>query len=176
MKTRRILKEIFEYSKIILFALILAYVVNAELIANAQVPTGSMENTVMTDSRIIIHRLAYISNEPERGDIVAFQCPDEPPKSVPYLKRIVGLPNETIEGKGGMIYIDGIPLEEPYIKNAITDNFGPYTVPDDCYFMLGDNRNNSWDSRYWKNKFVKKGDIIGKAIFEYYPEIKGLSH
>ena len=75
-----------------------------------------------------------------------------------------------------MIYIDGILLEEPYVKDTFQPDFGPYTVPGNCYFMMGDNRNNSWDSRYWNSKFVEKEDIVGKAIFEYYPEIKLLDN
>lgn len=176
MKKKKILKEIYEYSKIILFTLVLTYIISDKLIANAQVPTGSMESTIMTNSRIIINRLAYLTDEPKRGDIVAFRCPDEPPESEPFLKRIIALPNESIEGKNGIVYIDGIPLAEPYINQTMKDDFGPYTVPDNCYFLMGDNRNNSWDSRYWNNKFVQKDAIIGKAVLEYYPEIKQLSN
>lgn len=173
---KKILKEILEYSKIILVALIITYIVNDKLIANAQVPTGSMESTIMTDSRIIINRLAYLSDNPMRGDIVAFQCPDEAPDAIPFLKRIIGLPGETIEGKNGYVYINGELLLEDYIEDTLAEDFGPYTIPDNCYFMMGDNRNNSWDSRYWSNKFVDRSAIVGKAAFEYFPEIKVLNN
>ena len=89
------------------------------------------------------------------------------------MKRILALPGETIEGEDGVIYIDGKPLEEPYIKIKFKQDFGPYKVPRNSYFMMGDNRNNSWDSRFWVNKYVEKDEIIGKAEFEYFPEIKG---
>ena len=171
MKIKKILREILSYSKIILVSVILTYFINTTLIANAQVPTTSMESTIMADSRIIINRLAYVSSAPVRGDIISFPCPDEAPGSIPFLKRIIGLPGKTIEGKKGKIYIDGMELAESYIKDSIIEDFGPYTVPDNCYFMMGDNRNNSWDSRYWTNKFVNRNDILGKAIFEYYPEL-----
>lgn len=172
MKKEKILKEILSYSKVILLSLILAYFINGKLIANAQVPTSSMETTIMTDSRIIINRLAYHSALPERGDIVSFQCPDKPASSIPYLKRIIALPGETIQGISGIVYINGNALDEPYVKELFHNDFGPYTVPKNCYFMMGDNRNNSWDSRYWKNKFVDIDAIMGKATLEYYPEFK----
>lgn len=174
MNKRKILKEVLSYSKIILFSLLITYVVNNKLIANAQVPTSSMENTIMADSRIIINRLSYISDSPKRGDIVAFQCPDEEPDSIPYLKRIIALPGETIQGTGGKVYIDEKELPEPYIIDTVTSDFGTYTVPENCYFMMGDNRTNSWDSRFWENKYVEKNDIVGKALFEYFPIIKQL--
>lgn len=172
MKKKEILKEVFSYSKIILFSLLFAYIINNKLVANAQVPTTSMETTIMKDSRIIINRLAYISCSPSRGDIVAFQCPDEAPGSVPFLKRIIALPGETVEGSGGKIYINGKAVIETYTGNTVTDDFGPYDIPESCYFMMGDNRDNSWDSRYWKSKFVNESSIIGKAEFEYFPEFK----
>ncbi len=171
MNKQKILKELLSYSKTILFSMILAYFISSKLIANAQVPTGSMETTIMTDSRIIINRLAYHSALPERGDIVSFPHPDDK-DSIPLLKRIIALPGETIQGISGIVYINGNALEEPYVKELFLTDFGPYTVPQNCYFMMGDNRNNSWDSRYWKNKFVDGNTIIGKASLEYYPEFK----
>lgn len=172
MRKKKILKEVLSYSRIILFSLICSYILTNTLIANAQVPTSSMENTIMTGSRIFINRLAYHNQMPQRGDIIAFQCPDEEPDSIPYLKRIIGLPTETVQGIDGNIYINGKLIEEPYIKEVSYDDFGPYTIPDNCYFMMGDNRNDSWDSRYWNNKFVNFDAIVGKAKIEYYPEIK----
>ena len=85
MTAKKIIKEIWEYVKVILIALAMTSLINNKLIANAQVPTGSMENTIMTNSRIFIYRLSYLYEEPERGDIVAFYCPDEPASSYPYL-------------------------------------------------------------------------------------------
>lgn len=165
-----ILHEVFEYAKIIIIALAAVFILNKTLIVNAQVTSGSMEDTVMTGSRVIVNRQAYLFHEPERGDIITFYCPDAPDKE--FMKRILALPGETIEGKTGVIYIDGKPLQEPYIEEIFNADFGPYHVPDDSYFMMGDNRNNSWDSRFWVNKFVRSDAIIGKAEFEYYPEIK----
>lgn len=166
----RILYEILDWSKVILIALVLAFVVSHTLIANAQVPTGSMETTIMKGSRIIINRLAYLGEAPRRGDIIAFYFPDDG-KSM-YLKRIIGLPGEKIEGIDGMIYIDDEPLSEDYIREELSEDFGPYVVPEDSWFVMGDNRNNSLDSRYWNDKFVEKDEIVGRAEIEYFPEFK----
>ena len=169
---KKILTEIFDYAKIILTALVLSYGLNHYVIANALVPTGSMESTIEPNDRIFINRLAYVSKEPQRGDIISFYLPDNEQEN--FLKRIIGLPGETIEGRDGEIYIDGTVLDETYIKEKSYDDFGPYTVPENCYFCMGDNRNNSWDSRYWENKFVSKDKIVGKAMLKYYPNLENL--
>ncbi|MCM1135256.1 MAG: signal peptidase I [Clostridium sp.] len=166
----KILYEILGWSKVLLTALVITLVVSKTLIANAQVPTGSMETTIMAGSRILINRLSYMSEEPERGDIIAFYFPDD--KSQIYLKRIIGLPGEKVEGADGEVYVNGVLLEEGYIKEKINEDFGPYIVPDSSYFVLGDNRNNSADSRFWNDKFVEAEEIIGKAMIEYFPELK----
>jgi len=115
----------------------------------------------MPGSRIIINRLAYLTQEPQRGDVISFWYPDNPKEN--YLKRIIALPGETVEGKDGIIYINGKELEESYIKEVSYMDFGPYTVPEESYFVMGDNRNNSWDSRYWTSKFVTRDAIVGKS-------------
>ena len=102
---------------------------------------------------------------------MSFYYPDD--GETLYLKRIIGLPGETIKGVDGKVYINGNEIED-YTSNVFRDDFGPYTIPNDCYFMMGDNRSNSWDSRYWDNKYVSESEIIGKAEIEYYPEIKVL--
>lgn len=120
----------------------------------------------------MINRLAYIVEEPQRGDIVAFYYPDD--GETLYLKRVMGLPGETIEGIDGYVYINGVKMENDFTSERMEYNFAPFEVPKGCYFMLGDNRNNSWDSRYWQNSFVEKDEIIGKAAFAFYPEIRVL--
>lgn len=168
----KILREIRDYSLVILFALIASLFIKENVAACADVPTGSMEETVMAGSRVIVNKLAYFLEEPERGDIVCFVYPDDGESL--YLKRIMGLPGETIEGIDGYVYINGVPLLNDYTPEKILDNFGPFVVPENCYFMLGDNRNNSKDSRYWDDTFVEKEEIVGKVKIEIYPEIKVL--
>ena len=166
-KKKLSLKDFLNSALTFAVAIVLGLLMSKYMIANAQVPTSSMEDTVMAGDRIIINRLSYKFGEPERGDIVSFIYPDD--GETLYLKRVMGLPGETIEGKNGVIYIDGKPLEQDFTQEVSYEDFGPYTVPEESYFMMGDNRNDSWDSRYWEHKFVKLEDIIGKAEFSYYP-------
>jgi len=123
-------------------------------------------NTIMPGDRIIASRIHYYFSEPKRGDIVVFRYPDN--EEVLYVKRIIGLPNETVEIKDGNVYINGKLLEEPYIKEKAYGDFGPYEVPEGCYFMLGDNRNGSTDSRRWTNKYVKKKRFLEKLFLNIF--------
>lgn len=162
-----------EIIKTVLFAVILGVVLNTYIIANAVVPTGSMSDTIEVNSKFILDKISYAVIDPRRGDIITFYAPDD--ENTLYLKRIIALPGETIEGKDGEVYIDGEVLTEDYVKDKIQDNFGPYEVPEDCYFVMGDNRLNSWDSRFWDKKYVAKDKILGKALFEYSPTLKWFS-
>ena len=163
-------REILSYLKVIVFSVAAAIVINHTLIVNAEIPTGSMESTVPVGSRIIINRLSYVLSAPHRGDIISFYYPDD--QETEYLKRVIALPGETVEGRNGSVYIDGEELQEEYIKEQFKEDFGPYEVPEKAYFVMGDNRNNSWDSRFWNQKFVYEDQIIGEAKIEYYPEVK----
>lgn len=166
-------EEIISWIKILAAAAIIAFALNTFIIANSRVPSGSMENTIMTKDRVIGSRLTYKFSEPERGDIAIFHFPDD--ESIFYVKRIIGLPGETVDIIDGKVYINGseTPLDEPYIKEAM-DPEDPlhYEVPEDSYFMMGDNRNWSADSRRWKNTFVKKEKLVAKVYFRYYPNLK----
>ena len=164
-------KEIISWIQIIVAAVVIALFLNNVIIANSRVPTGSMENTIMSHSRVIGSRLAYINSEPERGDVVIFKFPDN--REVYYVKRVIGLPGETVNVVDGKVYINDsqTPLDEPYLPEPMEGSYGPYSVPEGCYFMMGDNRNNSLDARFWKNQFVPKKDIMAKVLFCYYPKI-----
>lgn len=164
-------REIISWIQIIVAAVIIALVLNNFIIANSRVPTGSMENTIMSHSRVIGSRLSYLKEDPERGDVIIFHFPDDPTGKTYYVKRVIGLPGETVTIVDGKVYINDsqTPLEEPYLPEPMEGSYGPYTVPEDCYFMLGDNRNNSRDARFWKNQFVEKDKIVAKVLFCYYP-------
>ena len=123
----------------------------------------------MTGDRVFGNRLAYIFGEPKRFDIIIFRYPDDEKQL--FIKRIIGLPGETVEIHDGQIFIDGskTPLKDVTTKEFMQGSFGPYTVPDNCYFVMGDNRNNSKDSRYWEHTFVTDDEIVGKAFLRYWP-------
>ena len=161
------IKEILAWVVTIALAIVAARVINNYVIIKAEVPTGSMEHTIEVDDCILGYQLAYVFSKPERGDIVIFPYPDEPETT--YVKRIIGLPGETVEIKDGAVYIDGNPIEEPYLKEEMQGAYGPYEVPEGCYFMLGDNRNYSEDSRFANIGIIVKEDIIGKAWLRLEP-------
>ena len=164
-------KEIFSYIKIILCAIVIALVFNNFIIVNASVPSSSMESTIMKGDKISGNRLSYKFSEPERGDIIIFKFPDNEEEN--YIKRIIGLPGDIIEITNGIVYINGEALDESYLPaHPYMEDFPATVVPDDSYFMMGDNRLNSKDSRYWNNKFVSKDKILAKAIFIYSPEFE----
>lgn len=165
-------KEIWEWVKIIVSAAVIALVLNNSIIANSKVPSGSMENTIMTNDRVIGSRLSYLFADPERGDIVIFHYPDN--EKVYFVKRVIGLPGDTVDIYGGHVYLNGSqePLMEEYIREPMVPEIPMhFEVPEDCYFMLGDNRNYSKDARFWTNTYVKKEKIIAKVLFRYYPKI-----
>ncbi|MEA4973706.1 Signal peptidase I S [bioreactor metagenome] len=162
-------KELVSWIKTIVLAVAIALFIDFGVIVNATVPTGSMKNTIMEGDRVVAFRFSYLFNSPKRGDVVIFDYPDAPEdETVLYVKRVIGEPGDTVEITGGKVYINGEPLDEDYLREDMVGDFGPYVVPDDSYFMMGDNRNDSLDSRYWDNKFVEKDKILGKVIFKYY--------
>ena len=109
---------------------------------------------------------------PQRQDIIIFRYPDD--ESQVFIKRIIGLPGETVQIIDGEVYIDdsAIPLDEEYLKGIPEGSFGPYEVPEDSYFVMGDNRNNSHDSRFWEHHYVERDAILAEAKFQYYPRIR----
>jgi len=185
-----LVKEILSWVEVIVIAVVLALIIDNFIIINARVPSGSMENTIMTGSRVLGTRFSYLFSDPQRGDIVVFKYPIDQAlgENTRYIKRIIGLPGETVEIKEGVVYIDGEALEEDYINGTWTEENDGYTfeVPEDCYLMLGDNRNNSNDARYWAGlaleygiasnakeamtySYVPKKNILGKAYICYWP-------
>lgn len=135
------------------------------------VPTGSMEGTIMSGDIVFATRYNIGVDEIERFDILIFTPPDNPDNTdETYIKRVIGLPGETIEVKDGKVYADGIELDNSFVKNPMNrKGDGIYKVPEGCYFFMGDNRNQSRDSRFWTEKYVPFENIEGKAKSIVYP-------
>ncbi|MDO4581069.1 MAG: signal peptidase I [Bacillota bacterium] len=155
---------------IIAMAVAIAAVIKLFLFDTRIIPTTSMTPTISVNDRIVMSRLSYaFGSVPERGDIVVFTAPEELSMKDDLVKRVIGLPGDTIEIKDGLVYINGEPYAEDYLLEPPYYYMEPLTVPEGCYFMLGDNRNGSNDGHLWSEKFVPLDDIKGKALFCYWP-------
>ena len=172
---QEMIKEFVSWVVIFIAACIIGHVLNHHVVMKAQVPSASMKNTIMEGDRLFGIKIAYLFSDPERGDIVTFPFPDNEEEL--YVKRIIGLPGETIEIIDGKVYINDStePLEEPYLPEEMLGSYGPYEVPEGCYFMMGDNRNHSLDSRFWDNTFVEEEEMLGKVFFRYYNGFKWIT-
>jgi len=145
---------------------IIAFLLNSFIVQLYWIPSPSMEPTLLVGDRVVVSRMSYWNNEPERGDIVVFKFPQD--EKLNLTKRIIGLPGETLTIKDNQVYINNEALKEAYVppQKKVPD-FGPVLIPTGQYFMMGDNRDNSADSRVWG--FVTKKQIKGKAKFRYWP-------
>ena len=152
-----------------LVTIILAIVIFLVVQNTAQVSIvigSSMEPDLHDGQRLIVNKVAYYFGKPQRGDIVVFRLPTNP-NSIPFIKRVIGLPGETIEIKAGVVYINGSPLNEPYIKEAANYTIPKEKIPAGSYFVLGDNRNNTSDSHIWGT--VPRENVMGKATLSIWP-------
>jgi signal peptidase I len=187
-------KEILSWVEIVVVAIALSLFLTRVVLVNALVPSSSMETLISPGDRLFGNRLAYKFSDPERFDVVIFKNPVDEEEN--YIKRIIGLPGETVTIRDAKIYINDstTPLEENYLpEDWVVENDGyVFEVPEDCYLMLGDNRNVSLDARYWAEEafeeglvssveagqsftYVKREKILGKAMFTYWPHFELLS-
>lgn len=159
-----------EWIVLVVASLVVALVVRAFLIQAFYIPSESMLPTLHKDDRVLVNKLAYDFGDVSRGDIIVFEAPPGASSSEvrDLIKRVVGLPGETIEGRGGGIYINGRPLEEPYLPESVQSReFPRETVPPDSYWVLGDNRQDSKDSTFFKS--IDEDAIIGRAFVRIWP-------
>ena len=170
VKTSNEENPVVEIVKTLATAFVLAIGIRT-LVAEARyIPSSSMEPTLEINDRLIIEKISYRFKAPQRGDVVVFSPTDklrEQNFKDAFIKRVIGLPGETVEVKGGTVYVNGKALREKYIDEAPEYSYGPETVPPDQYLVLGDNRNNSYDSHYWG--FVPRENLIGRAIVRFWP-------
>lgn len=167
-----------EYTEALLVALALALVIRTFIVQAFKIPSESMLNTLLVGDHLLASKFAYgvkipftdkyiyEGAAPERGDIIIFQYPNDP--SVDYIKRVVGVPGDVIEVRDKQLYRNGLPVKEEYIRHtdphgmeSLRDNYAPVTVPEGKYFVMGDNRDNSLDSRFWG--YVDRSAIRAKA-------------
>jgi len=186
-KTKKSAKRIlWEYTEAIVTALILALIIRAFVVQAFKIPSGSMKPTLLIGDHILVNKFIYgirlpfkkekvlVLHTPERGDIIVFKYPEDPKRD--FIKRVVGVEGDTIMEKDKVLYRNGKAVSEPYavhVENNIKppgyeprDNFGPIVVPEGKYFVMGDNRDQSYDSRYWG--FVDLNEIKGKALIIYW--------
>jgi len=187
--TNTSMKSFRDTLEAIVVALLLAFVIRAFVVQAFKIPSGSMLDTLQIGDHLLVSKFAYDvrlpstifldttdgkviaqTGTPERGDIIVFKFPEDEKKD--FIKRVIGLPGETIELREKVVHINGTAIDEPYAIHTkyttqpIRDDFGPFTVPEGQYFVMGDNREGSYDSRWWGP--VKREKIVGKALIIYW--------
>ena len=160
----RVLREV----GITVFIAVAVFVVLQLNVQSYTVEGHSMVPNIQEREYIMANKVAYRSSGPQAGQVIIFYPPDPPVSSErPFIKRVIGLPGETVEIRDGKVFVDGRPLEEPVTIPSTNREMPPTEVPEDHYFVLGDNRNSSRDSS--EGWFVPRENIVGKAWFTYWP-------
>jgi signal peptidase I len=179
-------RVLWEYTEAIVTALLLALLIRAYVVQAFKIPSGSMIPTLLIGDHILVNKFIYgskipfsdkrimVIKKPQNGDIIVFKYPEDPDRD--FIKRVIAVEGDVIEAKNKIIYVNSKPISEPYAQhtdNSIRlfgmeprDNFGPLIVPKNKYFVMGDNRDQSYDSRYWG--YVDGKDIKGKALILYW--------
>ncbi|MDD2540013.1 MAG: signal peptidase I [Desulfuromonadaceae bacterium] len=175
-----------EYAESIAIAILLALVIRTYIVQAFKIPSGSMEDTLQIGDHLLVNKFIYGTEipfidkrvltirDPRRGDVIVFEYPEDPSKD--FIKRVIGVPGDVVEGKDKKVYVNGklyvnpheVHKEKDLIPKEVNprDTFGPFTVPADSYFVMGDNRDRSYDSRFWK--FVRRDQIKGLAFIKYW--------
>ncbi len=157
----------------IIWVIVLVFLIRTFILQAFWIPSGSMIPTLKVGDRVLVAKIWNYFKEPSRGSVYVFRYPED--RTRDFIKRIIAIPGDVVDIKSGVVYVNGQPVDEPYVKNRdiYTLKSGdlfpevPFTVPEGRYFALGDNRPSSRDSRYWG--FVHEEDIHGPAFFRYWP-------
>src|SRR5437899_175583 len=167
---KRSTRNAVEWVAIVVGALLVALIVKTFLIQAFYIPSLSMYSTLDKGDRVLVNKVSYHVHDIHRGDIVVFK---RPPKETDQaikdlIKRVIGLPGETLQARGGSMYVNGQPLKETYLdRGTVTADFGPITVPKGDIFVMGDNRGNSQDSRYFDA--IPESLVVGRAFVRVWP-------
>lgn len=175
-----------EYAGSFIWALVIALIIRTFIMQPFEIPSGSMENTLLVGDHIFVNKFIYGTRipltasrilkirDPKRGDVIVFEFP--PDRSKDFIKRVIGVPGDVIMVRNKHVFVNGVPYRNPHAihtdsevlpgSRSQRDNFGPVRVPPDDYFVMGDNRDNSYDSRFWG--FVPNSDILGLAFIKYW--------
>lgn len=182
----RVKSKTREYAESILWAVVLAMIIRTCVVQSFKIPSGSMEDTLVIGDCLLVNKFIYgikvpftdlrlpRLRDPERGDVIVFRYPED--RSKDFIKRLIGVPGDQIQVRDKRVYVNGSLYQNPHevhkdpqiMPRALNqrDNFGPVTVPANAYFVMGDNRDNSYDSRFWG--FVPKADLVGRAFIKYW--------
>ena len=168
-RRRSPLRNAVEWVVIIGAALLAALVIKTYLLQAFYIPSASMVPTLEIQDRVLVNKLSYRLHEVHRGDVVVFERPPTDMSEIrDLIKRVIGLPGETVEGRDGTVYVDGRPLREPYLPpGTVTGQFGPQQIPEGFVWVMGDNRGNSSDSRVFG--VVDESRIVGRAFVRVWP-------
>jgi signal peptidase I len=162
-------RNALEWAVVLVGAVLVALLLRASLFQAFWIPSESMETTLLTNDRVLVNKVSYRLHDINRGDIVVFERPDDEPGAIrDLIKRVIALPGETVEARDGSIFINGQRLVEPYLdEGVITDDFSPTVVPEGEIFVMGDNRGNSQDSRWFGT--VSEERVVGRAFVLFWP-------
>lgn len=162
-------RTVFEWVGLVVLALVIALLIKTFLFQAFYIPSESMVPTLKIHDRVLVNKLSYKLHPVHRGDIVVFKAPPHADPGIDDLvKRVVGLPNETVSGHDGHVYVNHRLLKEPYLPaGSYTSDFAPKVIPEDSYWVMGDNRGNSKDSRSFG--FIPKSHIVGRVFLRIWP-------